>query len=94
MQAGQPAYRRRIKLLYYYYRCRLTRQGDCTVYKKLYICRLTGQMVSTGAGWSYGRQYRCRLVIWKTIQMRAGHLEDNTDAGWSFGRQYRCVMFI
>jgi hypothetical protein len=44
----------------------------------------------TDAGWSYGRHYRCRLVIWTTLQMRAGHMEDITDAGWSFGRQYRC----
>jgi len=102
MQTGQPAYRRRLKLLYYYYyRRKLTRKFDCTVYKKLYICRLTGQMVRTlpvrdghleditDEGWSYGRHYRCRLVIWTTLQMRAGHMEDITDAGWSFGRQYR-----
>jgi hypothetical protein len=39
-------------------------------------------------------QYRCGPVKWKTSQMRAGHLEDNTDAGWSYGRQYRCGLVI
>ncbi len=49
---------------------------------------------STGAGWSYGRHYRCWLVIWKTLQMPAGHMEDITDAGRSFGRQYRCGLVM
>jgi hypothetical protein len=96
----RPSYRCRLKLLYYYYyyRRRLTRQVDCTMYKKLYICRLTGQMDRTvPVRDGHLEDSTCAGVTRQQNGTEAGWKDNNKsmDAGRSgWYRQYRYSMSV